>query len=1137
MQIEVCACRENRKRFSLRLYPYQDGVAAFLADVTDAHSMTERIRLSESSLAQAQRIGAIGSWEIRIDRSRPSSEWQRSWSDETSRIHGLAPGTARAADDFDALIHPDDLPRVAAARHALAERGEPMSLDYRIRRANGVEAHLHIEGEATADAEGNVLRLAGTVQDISERKHKELELGLALSRARRSEDEVDRAQAIARFGSWAIDVDPSRPSSQWERRWSPEIFRIYGLDRTSIPDQDAVANSIHPEDRERVLIARDAMFATGTDVSIDFRVIKPDGTLVHVHSQGKAVRDAQGEIVALAGSLQDISARKLNELELQRALDRAERSEESLAHAQSIGHIGSWEADAVPGRPMNEWPRRWSEETFRLFGVSGSLVPALDDVEKRIHPDDLGAVLRARETLIRDGVPMSIDHRVLHDDGHIVHVHAEGTAIHDAGGNLVGLAGTIQDISQRKRAESALDQSRRELEGALTRLRTLIDTSPDLIIVTTADTRITEVSSAVVTLLGYQAAEAIGRRLTDFIHPGDLQRAVPCLGDVLRGTPMANWEARLLHKCGDTVHTTWSAVWSAQGNCAIGIGRDVSAAKRRERLELARRQTLEAIAISRPINEVLDAIVLAVEEQFPGATASILREHGERGVRLVCGPNLNSGYRDALGSLEIGPRAASCGTALYRNEAVICTDVRDDELWAEFRDIARNCGIGACWSFPIGGASQAASGTFAISFPEPRTPSADDVSIMRGAANLAELAFDRVADRDRIERERQRFRSMFDYHPHVVFAIDLQASIIDCNAQAVTWSRVSREQLVGRALSSLVSADSREEFTLVLARVTRGRVQAFDCVAISAGEERVVSFVLLPTIVGERPDGAFAVMQDVTVLRRADQQLQDALTRSRLLSGRMLALNRASVASGGAQDVSELSRVMVDELRETIGAHLAVFAVNLAGEWRHATRAISLSSKYAAWSADAQNPAPLTGAGIYAVVAETRRPLRLTQQQLLTHDRWRGFSDHAHRHPPLQGLLVVPMIGRDDQCIGALMVSDKSNGTDFDEDDEIVSVRYAQMAGVMLERAALIDELRKTHRVLSERDGFFQLSHELFLIVDRERMIVQVNPAVTWILGFSPAELVGRNILSGLRGKVWVISGEMRVRHRGKCSY
>src|SRR6202007_2448701 len=95
-------------------------------------------------------------------------------------------------------------------------------------------------------------------------------------------------------------------------------------------------------------------------------------------------------------------------------------------------------------------------------------------------------------------------------------------------------------------------------------------------------------------------------------------------------------------------------------------------------------------------------------------------------LRHGAGPSLPTKYAEAIDGAVIGPSVGSCGTAAYRAEPVIVSDIATDPLWADFRDLASAHELRACWSTPILSSAGKVLGTFAIYYREPRSPSSEE---------------------------------------------------------------------------------------------------------------------------------------------------------------------------------------------------------------------------------------------------------------------------------------------------------------------------------------------------------------------------------------------------------------------------
>ncbi|MBI1892724.1 MAG: GAF domain-containing protein [Candidatus Rokubacteria bacterium] len=164
-----------------------------------------------------------------------------------------------------------------------------------------------------------------------------------------------------------------------------------------------------------------------------------------------------------------------------------------------------------------------------------------------------------------------------------------------------------------------------------------------------------------------------------------------------------------------------------------------------------------------------------------------------------------------------------------------------------------------------------------------------------------------------------------------------------------------------------------------------------------------------------------------------------------------------SLAINSARSLREVLQVVTEKARELGGTHQAVTSLTVGENWAEAIHAISLSDKYAPWREYDERP---DGSGIYRLVCQLNRPMRLTHDELDAHPAWRGFGKAAGRHPPMRGWLAAPLTRRDSRNIGLIQLSDKYEG-EFTEEDEAVLVRLAELASVAVEN---IRRLARTHR-------------------------------------------------------------------------
>jgi PAS domain S-box-containing protein len=151
---------------------------------------------------------------------------------------------------------------------------------------------------------------------------REKRLAEAEEALRRTSAHLARAQEIAHFGSYQIDVPASATS-----HWSAEIFRILGRDPASkdLAADEYLKTVVHPDDREMVRHALEHALQAITRYDVEYRIIRPDGSIRHVHSLAEPVRGPDGKILRLVGTLQDVTERKQLEKEIREISEREQR--------------------------------------------------------------------------------------------------------------------------------------------------------------------------------------------------------------------------------------------------------------------------------------------------------------------------------------------------------------------------------------------------------------------------------------------------------------------------------------------------------------------------------------------------------------------------------------------------------------------------------------------------------------------------------------------------------------------------------------------------------------------------------------------------------------------------------------------
>src|SRR5881628_3137997 len=193
------------------------------------------------------------------------------------------------------------------------------------------------------------------------------------------------------------------------------------------------------------------------------------------------------------------------------------------------------------------------------------------------------------------------------------------------------------------------------------------------------------------------------------------------------------------------VHVVAHVLHDASGGGEfVGAVMDVTERKRAEMLLGGEKRLLEMIARGDSRAHILDALCRLVEELASGSLSSILLlDPKANQLRHGAAPSLPIKYTEAIDGLVIGPCVGSCGTAAYRAEPVIVSDIASDPLWANFRDLALGHGLRACWSTPILSSAGKVLGTFAIYYRQPRSPTPPEHNLIDQITHLASIAVER----------------------------------------------------------------------------------------------------------------------------------------------------------------------------------------------------------------------------------------------------------------------------------------------------------------------------------------------------------------------------------------------------------
>jgi PAS domain S-box-containing protein len=365
-------------------------------------------------------------------------------SPQIERLLGYTPDEWLATPNlFWRVVHEDDAERVRVEHRQGYAEGRPFSTQYRLVTRDGRLVWVEDQVIVVTDGDGTPVQAQGFLLDITHRKAAETALA----------DSEERFRTLV--GNVPGVIFRCEIDSDWTMEYmSDEIEDLVGYpSRDFVKRERAFADSVHPEDRQR--LEDEVMAAVSEDrpYTTQYRVVHADGGIRHVVERGKAV--LSGDRHKLDGAIFDVTEQRVAETERLKLASIVESSQDSIISTDLDDIITSWNDGAT---------RIYGYDTAEMIGRSFSLL-----VPEELHDERRTLV----ERVLADNPVRSLETRRQRRDGSVVDVLVSISPIRDSAGKIVGLATIAQDISTRKQVEQERERLLHELEAQNERLREL----------------------------------------------------------------------------------------------------------------------------------------------------------------------------------------------------------------------------------------------------------------------------------------------------------------------------------------------------------------------------------------------------------------------------------------------------------------------------------------------------------------------------------------------------------------------------------------------------------------------------------------------------------------------------------------
>jgi len=336
--------------------------------------------------------------------------------------------------EWQAAIHPDDLPQWIERWRSVSTSDEPWELELRLRRFDGAYRWFVCRACAQTDASAQIVRWCGINIDIDDR--------------RRAESHLRTIET--NFGRWVESFPGLMVTMSMTGQvelFSQEVLEYFGKTPEELRNW-AMTDAVHPDDLARVVAAFTDSVTTGKPYSIEHRCRRADGVYRWFQVRALAVRDADERITGWYVVLVDIDDVKRAEAELRRAHN-------SFADAQRLSKTGSFITDLVAE------DHNWSEEAYRIFEFETESKVTVQRIRDIIHPDDLPSF----DSVIArgmSGVNVDFAFRIVTARGAVKHVRGIAHVVEQVEGRPM-FVGALQDVTESMVAEEALNKARSEL--------------------------------------------------------------------------------------------------------------------------------------------------------------------------------------------------------------------------------------------------------------------------------------------------------------------------------------------------------------------------------------------------------------------------------------------------------------------------------------------------------------------------------------------------------------------------------------------------------------------------------------------------------------------------------------------------
>ena len=485
-----------------------------------------------------------------------------------------------------------------------------------------------------------------------------------------------------------------------------------------------------------------------------------------------------------------------------------------------------------------------------------------------------------------------------------------------------------------------------------------------------------------------------------------------------------------------------------------GIVLDITERKLAEEMIKGQNRVLEKLASEAPLEEMLLLLVQNVEKIRPGSKCSVMLLDREKKHLFYCvAPGLPTYYIQKTDGIEIGFGAASFGTAAYMKKRVTTDNIMEHPYWTEYRELASEAGLRACWSEPIISSSGEVLGVLSIYYGEVYRPEKEDMEFMKTNAQLAAIALEHKLAEETLKESEHKFRTVFNNINDQLYIREPEGkNYMDVNQAVVSQLGYNKEEILKMEAEEIIPAEYWASVRENLKKIQSEGSRIYEAGAICKDGTVVPLEVSARIIDYDGKKTILSVARDITERKKAEaaQKLNEA---------RLEALVKLNQMTGAS--LKEITNFAREEAVRLTGSKLGYLAFMDAYETSLIMHSWSKSAMEECTIEDKRFIYPIKTTGLWGEAVRQRKPV-ITNNYTAPSSLKKGYpKDHVHltRH------MNVPIFDGD-RIIAVAGVGNKEE--DYDESDLRQLTLLMQGMWQLIQRKQLEDALKTYSEDLSK---------------------------------------------------------------------